>query len=80
MKRSGALLIVLLTARAISAAHAVTLDAALAQTLENNPRILQAKTALEEAAGARLILRSLSRSRRARFTCSTWLMLILSRG
>ncbi len=39
-------------------ARAVTLDSALAQTLENNPHILQAKTALEAAAGQRLVLRA----------------------
>ncbi len=42
----------------IPAAVGVTLDSALAQTLQKNPRILQAKAALEAAAGERLILRS----------------------
>src|SRR5262245_35828805 len=41
-------------------ANGVTLDGALAQTLKNNPRILQAKSALEMAAGERLILHSVS--------------------
>jgi outer membrane protein len=37
---------------------AITLDAALARTLEKNPVIAEAKIALEEAAGRRLVLRS----------------------
>ncbi|MEO5718777.1 MAG: TolC family protein [Chthoniobacterales bacterium] len=41
-------------------ARALTLDAALGQTLENNPRILQAKAGLETAAGQRLVLRSVA--------------------
>ena len=37
---------------------AITLDAALAKTLEKNPAIAEAKIALEQAAGQRLVLRS----------------------
>ena len=40
--------------------RAVTLDAALARTLEKNPAILQAKTRLEQAAGRRVVLRASS--------------------
>jgi outer membrane protein TolC len=39
-------------------ASALTLDAALAKTLEKNPEIVQARIALEQAAGRRLVLRS----------------------
>ncbi len=39
--------------------HAISLDAALAKTLENNSAIVQAKMALEQAAGRRLVLRSI---------------------
>src|SRR5205085_11516875 len=39
-------------------AHALTLDEALARRLEKNPTILDAKLALEQAAGRRLVLRS----------------------
>jgi outer membrane protein TolC len=38
--------------------NAITLDAALATTLEKNPEIAEAKIALEQAAGRRLVLRS----------------------
>jgi outer membrane protein TolC len=41
-----------------SAANAISLDAALARTLEKNPAILEAKIAVEQAAGRRLVLRS----------------------
>ncbi|HVF71778.1 MAG TPA: TolC family protein [Chthoniobacterales bacterium] len=37
---------------------AITLDAALSRTLEKNPEIVQARLALEQAAGRRLVLRS----------------------
>ena len=37
---------------------AITLDAALSRTLEKNPEIAQARIALEQAAGRRLVLRS----------------------
>lgn len=39
-------------------ANAISLDAALATTLEKNPAIVEAKIALELAAGRRLVLRS----------------------
>jgi len=42
----------------VARAHAITLDAALSRTLEKNPEILQARIALEQAAGHRLIFRS----------------------
>jgi outer membrane protein TolC len=38
--------------------NAISLDAALAKTLEKNPAIVQAKMAVEQAAGRRLVLRS----------------------
>jgi len=38
--------------------NAITLDAALSRTLEKNPEIVQARIALERAAGRRLVLRS----------------------
>jgi outer membrane protein TolC len=38
--------------------NAITLDAALAKTLEKNPVIKEAKIAVEQAAGRRLVLRS----------------------
>lgn len=40
-------------------ANAIGLDAALAKTLENNSAIVEAKMALEQAAGRRLVLRSI---------------------
>jgi outer membrane protein TolC len=40
--------------------HAITLEAAMDRALQNNPAILQAKSALERAAGQRLVLRSIS--------------------
>ena len=39
-------------------AHAITLDAALARTLEKNPSILEARARLEQAAGRRVVLRA----------------------
>lgn len=39
-------------------ANAITLDAALSRTLEKNPEIVQARLALEQAAGRRLVFRS----------------------
>ena len=39
-------------------AGTITLDAALSRTLEKNPEIVQARLALEQAAGRRLVLRS----------------------
>jgi outer membrane protein TolC len=47
-----------LTFSVISPAPALTLDAALATTLEKNPEIAQARIALEQAAGRRLVFRS----------------------
>jgi len=38
--------------------NAISLDAALAKTLEKNPAIVEAKMAVEQAAGRRLVLRS----------------------
>jgi outer membrane protein TolC len=38
--------------------NAISLDAALVRTLEKNPAILEAKIAVEQAAGRRLVLRS----------------------
>jgi outer membrane protein TolC len=43
-----------------SSSQALTLDAALAKTLKNNPRILQARAGLEAAAGERVLLRSVA--------------------
>ena len=43
-----------------TSAYAITLDAALARTLEKNPAIIQAKSQLEQASGRRLVLRSLA--------------------
>lgn len=40
--------------------HAITLEAALARTLEHNPTIREAKARLEEAAGRRVVLRSIA--------------------
>lgn len=40
-------------------ANAISLDAALAKTLEKNPAIVEAKIAVEQAAGRRLVLRSI---------------------
>ena len=42
------------------ALSAITLDAALARTLEKNPQIQQAKTRLEQAGGRRVLLRATS--------------------
>jgi outer membrane protein TolC len=43
---------------ALSPVRGITLDAALARTLEKNPQIIQARLALEQAAGRRLVLQS----------------------
>ena len=40
-------------------AHGLTLEQVLQTTLEKNPTIQQAKARLEEAAGRRLVLRSI---------------------
>jgi outer membrane protein TolC len=55
--QKAATLAATLTLSSVSA-NAISLDAALARTLEKNPAILEAKIALEQAAGRRLILRS----------------------
>jgi outer membrane protein len=47
-----------LLASPILRANAITLDAALSRTLEKNPEIAQARIALEQAAGRRLVFRS----------------------
>jgi outer membrane protein TolC len=60
MKRGPFFSLAILFGCAVSGASAINLDGALAQTLQRNPRILQAKAALEAAAGQRLILRSVA--------------------
>jgi outer membrane protein TolC len=50
---------VLLVLFSFRQAQAITLDAALSRTLEKNPEIVQARLALEQAAGRRLVLRSI---------------------
>lgn len=52
------ILAVLMGAFASSNGNAISLDAALAKTLEKNPEIAQARIALEQAAGRRLVLRA----------------------
>jgi outer membrane protein TolC len=52
------LLISTLICSCASSLHALTLDAAIATTLEKNPEIVQARLALEQAAGRRLVLRA----------------------
>ena len=42
----------------VRSVDAITLDAALSRTLEKNPEIVQARLALEQAAGRRLVFRS----------------------
>jgi outer membrane protein TolC len=56
--RHSSLAIALACCVATAAAHALTLDVALSRTLENNPEIAQARLALEQAAGRRLVFRS----------------------
>jgi outer membrane protein TolC len=51
------LLLAILTISSVPA-NAISLDAALAKTLEKNPAIMEAKMAVEQAAGRRLVLRS----------------------
>src|SRR5204863_7643394 len=57
---SGCLLLLAAIASAFGLphAHAITLDAALSRTLEKNPEIAQARIALEQAAGRRLVFHS----------------------
>src|SRR4051812_26095051 len=60
--RSARYLIFALSTASLAASantNAITLDAALSRTLEKNPEIVQAKIALEQAAGRRLVLRSI---------------------
>ena len=56
---SALLLITILVALFVSTSSAITLDDALATTLEKNPAIVEAKLALEQASGQRLVLRSI---------------------
>jgi outer membrane protein TolC len=56
--QKAAVLGALLTISGVSA-NAISLDAALAKTLKNNSAIVQAKMAVEQAAGRRLVLRSI---------------------
>jgi outer membrane protein TolC len=49
---------ILLSASISADGKAITLDAALATALEKNPEIMQARIALEQAAGRRLVFRS----------------------
>jgi len=59
MKRILALALSALILGAVpSPAPAISLDAALARTLEKNPAIIEARLALEQAAGRRLVLRA----------------------
>ncbi len=60
MCRSIALVAMALFISDAAKLSAISLDAALAKTLEKNPVILQAKIALEQAAGRRLVFRSTS--------------------
>jgi len=53
------LTIVLVAACSLSKTSGMTLETALDATLKNNPAILQAKANLEQAAGHRLVLRSI---------------------
>lgn len=48
----------LASALGLPTVDAITLDAALARTLENNPAIREAKSTLEQASGRRLVLRA----------------------
>jgi outer membrane protein TolC len=52
------LLTLVLLAPQISRGKTITLEAALARTLEKNPEIVQARIILEQAAGKRLVFRS----------------------
>ena len=51
-------IVIALLALSTANANAITLDAALSRTLEKNPDIGQARLALEQAAGRRLVFRS----------------------
>jgi outer membrane protein TolC len=51
--------VLFVTALGLPSNDAITLDAALSRTLEKNPDIVQARLALEQAAGRRLVFRSI---------------------
>src|SRR4051812_8045688 len=51
-------LLLILSGFTVQPARAITLDAALSRTLEKNPEVAQARIALEQAAGHRLVFRS----------------------
>jgi len=51
-------IILLSSGLTVQSANPVTLNAALSRTLEKNPEIVQARLALEQAAGRRLVFRS----------------------
>lgn len=53
------LLLICAIASCASAAHAITLEAALARTLDHNPAILAERLGVEQASGQRLVLRSI---------------------
>ena len=57
-KRLQKMAVATLVLMAAPHAYAITLNAAFARTLEKNPEIVQARIALEQAAGRRLVLRS----------------------
>jgi len=59
LQKTRITLSIILIVVSIANTNAITLDAALAKTLEKNPVILEAKTAVEQAAGRRLVLRSI---------------------
>ena len=58
MKHEFVLLIAVLMICFVPSASAVTLDEVLQTTLDKNPAIQEAKAGLEEAAGRRLVFRS----------------------
>jgi outer membrane protein TolC len=57
-KRLQKIVVTALLLFCVTKANALSLDAALATTLEKNPEIVQARIALEQAAGRRLVFRS----------------------
>ncbi|MEO6871038.1 MAG: TolC family protein [Chthoniobacterales bacterium] len=59
MKRWVLACLILLIVR-LETAGCLTIDAALAQVVQNNPQVSEARTALEQAAGQRLVLRSVA--------------------
>jgi outer membrane protein TolC len=59
LQKTRIILSMILIVAGIANTKAISLDAALAKTLEKNPFILEAKTAVEQAAGQRLVLRSI---------------------